>query len=53
MEAPRPVLAKGGEAPYLAPMARRASSSAHPIWMIAAAVLLLGAVAGGYFSMGA
>ncbi|MEA3207311.1 MAG: hypothetical protein QOE70_368 [Chthoniobacter sp.] len=29
-------------------MARRASSSAHPVWILIAAVLLLGAVVGGY-----
>jgi hypothetical protein len=29
-------------------MARRASSSAHPVWMLIAAALILGAVAGGY-----
>ncbi|HEX8294947.1 MAG TPA: hypothetical protein VF593_01490 [Chthoniobacteraceae bacterium] len=33
-------------------MARRASSSAHPVWMLIAAVLLLGAVAGGYLLYG-
>lgn len=33
-------------------MARRASSSAHPVWIIAAIALLLGAVAGGYFLYG-
>ena len=30
-------------------MARRASSSAHPIWILFAAVLVLGAIGGGYF----
>jgi hypothetical protein len=30
-------------------MARRASSSAHPIWILLAAVLLLGAIGGGFF----
>jgi hypothetical protein len=34
------------------PMARRASSSAHPVWMILTAVLIIGAVAGGYFLFG-
>jgi hypothetical protein len=29
-------------------MARRASSSAHPIWLILAAVLILGAIGGGF-----
>lgn len=33
-------------------MARRASSSAHPVWIIAAIALVLGAVAGGYFLYG-
>ena len=33
-------------------MARRASSSAHPVWMLIAAVLLLAAVAGGWFLYG-
>ena len=31
-------------------MARRASSSAHPLWFIAAALLALGAIAGGFFA---
>lgn len=30
-------------------MPRRASSSAHPLWLLAAAVLVLAAVAGGFF----
>lgn len=30
-------------------MARRASSSAHPIWILVGLALVLGAVAGGYF----
>ena len=30
-------------------MARRASSSAHPLWFAAAALLALGAIAGGFF----
>jgi hypothetical protein len=29
-------------------MARRASSSAHPFWLLAAALLVIGAVAGGF-----
>jgi len=29
-------------------MARRASSSAHPIWLLLAAVLILGAIGGGF-----
>lgn len=29
-------------------MARRASSSAHPLWFVAAALLALGAIAGGF-----
>ena len=29
-------------------MARRASSSAHPLWLLAAALLVVGAVAGGF-----
>lgn len=33
-------------------MARRARSSAHPVWIIAAIALLLGAVAGGYLLYG-
>jgi hypothetical protein len=33
-------------------MARRASSSAHPVWMLIAAVLLIGALAGGYLLFG-
>ena len=33
-------------------MARRASSSAHPVWMLAAAALLLAALGGGYFLFG-
>ena len=33
-------------------MARRASSSAHPVWMLFAALLLIGALAGGYFLFG-
>lgn len=33
-------------------MARRASSSAHPIWMLIAAVLVIAALAGGYFLFG-
>ncbi|MEO8353085.1 MAG: hypothetical protein ABI680_15245 [Chthoniobacteraceae bacterium] len=33
-------------------MARRASSSAHPIWIAAAAALCLAAIAGGYFIYG-
>ncbi len=33
-------------------MARRASSSAHPVWMLIAAALLLGALGGGYFLFG-
>ena len=33
-------------------MARRASSSAHPIWMLIAAGILLAALAGGYFLFG-
>ncbi len=33
-------------------MARRASSSAHPAWMALTAVLVLAAVAGGYFLFG-
>ena len=31
-------------------MARRASSSAHPLWFVAAALLALGAIAGGFFA---
>ena len=30
-------------------MARRASSSAHPAWMLVAVALIVGALAGGYF----
>ena len=30
-------------------MARRASSSAHPIWLLVAALLVIAAVAGGFF----
>jgi hypothetical protein len=33
-------------------MARRASSSAHPVWMLIAVVLLVGAIAGGYLIYG-
>ena len=33
-------------------MARRASSSAHPAWMLLAVLLVLAAVAGGYFLFG-
>ena len=33
-------------------MARRASSSAHPVWMFIAAALVLAALAGGYFIFG-
>ncbi len=33
-------------------MARRASSSAHPVWILLAAVLVLAAVAGGYLLFG-
>ena len=33
-------------------MARRASSSAHPVWMLIAAGLLIAALAGGYFLFG-
>lgn len=33
-------------------MARRASSSAHPVWMLIAAVLLVAAVAGGWLLYG-
>ena len=33
-------------------MARRASSSAHPIWILAAVLLSVSAVAGGYFIYG-
>lgn len=33
-------------------MPRRASSSAHPIWIIVALALLVGAIAGGYFIYG-
>lgn len=33
-------------------MARRASSPAHPAWMLIAVVLLMAAVAGGYFIYG-
>ena len=33
-------------------MARRASSSAHPVWIAIAAVLVIAAVAGGYFLFG-
>lgn len=33
-------------------MARRASSSAHPVWMLVAFALALGAIAGGYFLYG-
>jgi hypothetical protein len=32
---------------FLTGMARRASSSAHPIWLVLAAVLVLGAIGGG------
>ena len=31
-------------------MARRASSSAHPLWFVAAAMLALSAIAGGFFA---
>jgi hypothetical protein len=30
-------------------MARRASSSAHPLWLLCAALLVAGAIAGGFF----
>jgi hypothetical protein len=30
-------------------MARRASSSAHPVWIVVALILATGAIAGGYF----
>jgi len=30
-------------------MARRASSSAHPVWIVVALMLAIGAIAGGYF----
>ncbi len=33
-------------------MARRASSSAHPVWILIAIALVLGAIAGGYFLYG-
>ncbi len=33
-------------------MARRASSSAHPVWLLLAAGLVLAAIAGGYFLFG-
>ncbi|MDB6175152.1 MAG: hypothetical protein JWL59_4463 [Chthoniobacteraceae bacterium] len=33
-------------------MARRASSSAHPIWMLAAVLFVIAATAGGYFLYG-
>jgi hypothetical protein len=33
-------------------MARRASSSAHPVWILAGVVLLLAALAGGYLLFG-
>src|SRR3954471_2274891 len=33
-------------------MARRASSSAHPVWILLAAVLVLAAVAGGFLLFG-
>ena len=33
-------------------MARRASSSAHPVWILVAALLVLVALAGGYFLFG-
>ena len=33
-------------------MARRASSSAHPVWMLIAAALVVAAVAGGYLLFG-
>ena len=33
-------------------MARRASSSAHPVWMLMVVVLVLAALAGGYFLFG-
>ena len=33
-------------------MARRASSSAHPVWILLAAFLVIAAVAGGYFLFG-
>jgi hypothetical protein len=33
-------------------MARRASSSAHPVWVLLAAVLILAAIAGGYLLFG-
>ena len=33
-------------------MARRASSSAHPVWFLIAALLLVGALGGGYFFFG-
>ncbi len=33
-------------------MARRASSSAHPAWMLLAALLVIAAIAGGYFLFG-
>ena len=37
---------------HLCSMARRASSSAHPVWMLVACALALGAIAGGYFLYG-
>ena len=33
-------------------MARRASSTAHPVWMLLAAALVIAAIAGGYFLFG-
>lgn len=33
-------------------MARRASSSAHPVWMLLAAALVIAALTGGYFLFG-
>lgn len=33
-------------------MARRASSSAHPVWMLIAGVLVIAALAGGFFLFG-
>ena len=33
-------------------MARRASSSAHPVWMLLAVALVIAALAGGYFLFG-
>ena len=42
------LFAKADRGPYVAsPMARRASSSAHPVWMLIAAALLVAAVGGG------